>query len=32
MTLSTLLEANWDPDRLDDPFAGRPVDLTAVSF
>ncbi|CAN0163431.1 unnamed protein product, partial [Ectocarpus sp. 12 AP-2014] len=31
MTLNTLFEANWDPDRLDDPFGGRPVDLTAIA-
>ncbi len=32
MSLNTLCKANWNPEILEDPFKGRPVDLTAVSF
>lgn len=31
LTLSNLNRINWNPDILEDPWDGRPVDITAVS-
>lgn len=32
VSLNMLYKANWDPEVVEDPFRGRPVDLTAVSL
>eukprot|EP00903_Cladosiphon_okamuranus_P009149 g8742.t1 len=31
VSLNMLYKANWDPEVVEDPFRGRPVDLTAIA-